>query len=217
MIRVILADDHHLVRQGIRALIDRADDLIVIGETADGFEAITLVQQLVPDVLVMDLSMPRLNGIQALERLTALGISTAVIILSVHSDPSFVHQAFRNGAKGYLLKSSVVEELLVGIRAASQGNTYLSPAVSTAVLTDFLASTPDTVETTPIHKLSPREREVLKLIAEGHTNSGIATILNVSVKTIEKHRANIMSKLSVHDTAGLVRMALKFGLIFIDQ
>ncbi len=217
MIRVMLADDHHLVRQGIRALIERADDMTVVGECDDGYQAVKLAEDLVPDVLVMDISMAGMNGIQAIEQIRTSGIPTQVLILSMHADRMLIHCALRSGARGYLLKSAVVEELLVAIRAANQGNSYLSPAISTSVLTEFLAATTDTDETMIFWQLSPREREVLKLVAEGCTNSEIATKLSISVKTVEKHRANVMTKLDVHDTAGLVRMALRFGLVFLDQ
>ncbi len=216
MIRVILADDHHLVRQGIRALIDRCDDLKVVGEAENGYQAVKLVEQLVPDILVIDISMPGLSGIQAAEQIRALAVSTQVMILSVYGDQTLVRQALRNGARGYLLKSSVTEELLGAIRAASQGNTYLSPAISSIVVSDLLSAPREPDDTTLLEHLSPREREVLKLVAEGHTNNEIAAFLTVSVKTIEKHRASMMSKLGVHDVPGLVRAALKFGLIFLD-
>ena len=217
MIRVILADDHHLVRQGIRALLERADDIEVVGEAADGQEAIELVQRLAPDVLVMDIAMPRLTGTQATERLRALGVATQVVVLSMYSDETLVRRALRSGARGYLLKHSVTEELLVAIRATVRGEIYLSPAISASLLDEFLALQADSEERRPIDLLTPREREVLQLVAEGHTNTAIAQMMNVSVKTVEKHRASLMSKLNVHDVAGLTRIALKHGLIFIDE
>lgn len=216
MIRVILAEDHHLVRQGIRALLERADDIEIVGEAADGQEAIGLVQRLAPDVLVIDIAMPRLTGIQAVERIRALNATTQVVILSMYSDETLVRQALRNGAKGYLLKRSVAEELLLAVRAASQGDIYLSPEISGPVLADLLTPQAD-AEVSKFHRLTPREREVLQLIAEGHTNRAIAQLMKVSVKTVEKHRANLMSKLGVNDVAGLVRIAIKHGLIFLDE
>lgn len=215
MIRVIVADDHHLVRQGIRALLERADDIEVVGEAADGQEAVKLVQRLAPDVLVMDIAMPRLNGTQATERVCALGMATQVVILSMHSDETLVRQMLRRGARGYLLKRSVTEELLLAVRAASRGEVYLSPAISASLLDEFLARQPDSEVPHPFDRLTPREREVLQLIAEGHTNTAIAQMMNISVKTVEKHRANLMSKLNVHDVASLIRTAIKHGLVFL--
>ena len=217
MIRVIVADDHHLVRQGIRALLERADDIEVVGEPADGQEAVELVQRLAPDVPVMDIAMPRLNGTQAAERVRALGAATQVVILSMHSDETLVRQTLRSGARGYLLKRSVTEELLLAVRAAHRGETFLSPAISASLLDEFLTRQADSEEHGPFDRLTPREREVLQLIAEGHTNTAIAQIMNVSVKTVEKHRANLMSKLNVHDVATLLRAAIKHGLVLLDE
>jgi DNA-binding NarL/FixJ family response regulator len=217
MIRVLLADDHHLVRTGIRALLEKADDIQVVGEAVDGQEAIELAERLVPDVLLIDIAMPRLNGIQATERVRALGLGTQVVILSMHSDQTLVRRALQYGARGYLLKRSVTEELLLAVRAAGRGEIYLSPAVSEIVLDDFLTFQAESGEASPFDQLTPREREVLQLIAEGHTNNAIAQIMNISVKTVEKHRASLMATLDVHDVAGLTRLAIKYGLIFIDE
>jgi DNA-binding NarL/FixJ family response regulator len=216
MIRVILAEDHHLVRQGIRVLLERAEDIEVVAEAADGREAVELVERLAPDVVLMDIAMPRLNGAEATSRIGALDVPTQVVILSMYSDPTLVRQALRSGAVGYVLKRSVTEELLLAIRAASRGEMYLSPSVSGPILMELLAaSTPSRVS--PLDQLTPREREVLQLIAEGHTNKSIAEALHISVKTVEKHRANVMSKLDVHDVAGLTRLAVKQGLVFLND
>jgi DNA-binding NarL/FixJ family response regulator len=217
VIRVIVADDHHLVRQGIRALLEKADDIEVVAEAADGQEAVELVERLAPNLLVMDSAMPRLNGNLAAGRVRALGIATRVVILSMYSDETLVRQALRNGASGYLLKRSVAEELLLAVRAASRGEIYLSPAVSGSIVAEFLTLQADADASSPVECLTPREREVLQLIAEGRTNSAIAQVLTISVKTVEKHRANLMSKLNVHDIAGLMRVAIKHGLIFLDE
>jgi DNA-binding NarL/FixJ family response regulator len=217
VIRVIVADDHHLVRQGIRALLEKADDIEVVGEAAHGQEAVELVKRLAPDVLVMDIAMPRLNGNQALGRVRALGVAPQVVILSMYSDETLVRQALRNGARGYLLKRSVTEELLLAVRAASRGEIYLSPAISRSIVADYLALQKDASAGSLSEQLTPREREVLQLIAEGHTNNAIAQILELSVKTIEKHRSNLMSKLNVHDLAGLIRVAIKNRLILPDE
>lgn len=214
MIRVVIADDHNLVRQGIWALLEKTSDIQIIGEAADGREALEMVEQLKPHVLVIDISMPRLNGIQALEQLRTRNLNVHVVILSMYSDETLVQQALRSGAKGYLLKQSLVEELLVAIRAASRGETYLSPAIAGNLVNDYLATkTP----ATRFEQLSLREREVLKLLAEGHTNTSVAELLNISVRTVEKHRTNLMTKLNVHDLAGLIRVALRHSLIFLDE
>jgi DNA-binding NarL/FixJ family response regulator len=217
MIRVILADDHHLVRRGIHALLEKADDIDVVGEAEDGQAALELVERLKPDVLVIDIAMPRLNGLQATERVRALGFATRVVILSMHSRPLLVRQALHNGTKGYLLKRSVVEELLLAVRAASRGETYLSSEVSGFIVDDYLTHQGEAEQTSPFDQLTPREREVMQLIAEGRTNSAIAQLLSVSVKTVERHRANLMAKLEVHDVAGLTRVAIEQGLIFLEE
>jgi len=217
VIRVVVADDHHLVRQGIRALLEKAGDIEVVGEAADGREAVELVERLAPDVLVTDMAMPRLSGDQAIGRVRALGVATEVIVLSMYSDETLVRQALRDGARGYLLKRSVTEELLLAVRAASRGEIYLSPAISGSIVADFLTLQTDGGAPSPFERLTSREREVLQLVAEGHTNKAIAQMLTVSVKTVEKHRANLMSKLNVHDLAGLMCVAIKQALIFLDE
>lgn len=217
MIRVILADDHHLVRGGIRALLERAEDIEVVGEAEDGQQAIDLTRRLAPDVLVMDIAMPRLDGIQAAERIRALGLATRVVILSMHADETLVRQALRGGASGYLLKSSVTEEMLVALRAAMRDEVYLSPAISTTLVSEFLNLEADSEARSPFDQLTSREREVLQLVAEGHTNTAIASMMNISVRTVEKHRSSLMTKLDVRDLAGLVRAAIKHGLVFLDE
>ena len=217
MIRVLIVEDHHLVRQGIRALLEKADDMQVVGEARDGQEAVELAEKLTPDVIVMDLSMPRLNGTQATERVRALRLPSQVVILSMYSDETLVKQALRCGAKGYLLKHSVTEELLLAVRAACRGETYLTSAVSGQILADVLTPPGDSGDSQPYDRLSAREQQVLKLVAEGRTNNAIAQIMNVSVKTVEKHRSSLMQKLNVHDMAGLVKVAMKHGLIFMDE
>jgi DNA-binding NarL/FixJ family response regulator len=216
MIRVILADDHNLVRQGICALLEKADDIEIVAQAENGQEAVDLSRNLDPDVLIMDINMPRLNGIQAAEQIKALGLNIRVVILSMHSDKTLVRQALRNGARGYLLKRSVMEELLLAVRAAYNGELYLSPAISDTVLTDYLAGQAELEGEDAFDQLSAREREVLQLIAEGYTNKAIAQAMNISIKTVEKHRANLMVKLNVQDLAGLIRIAIKQGLIFLD-
>jgi DNA-binding NarL/FixJ family response regulator len=217
MIRIILAEDHHLVRHGIRSLLEAAQDIAVVAEADNGQEAVNLVRELSPDVLVTDINMPRLSGIQAAEQIRELDLSTRVVILSMHADPVLVRQALRYGVKGYLLKHSLTDELLLGVRAAARGETFLCPGVSDLVMADFLAASDRSETTNGFDQLSAREREVLKLVAEGHTNKAIAEMMHVSIKTVEKHRANLMAKLNIQDLAGLIRVALKHHLIFMDE
>lgn len=217
MIRLVVADDHHLVRQGIRALLERSGDIEVVGEAGDGREAIDLVERHQPDVLVVDIAMPRLDGMQVIKRVRTLGVKTQIVVLSMYSDETLVRQAIRSGAKGYLLKRSVTEELLLAVRAASRGEAYLSPPVSGFLLTDLLSVRVEGDQVSLADRLTSREREVLQLIAEGNTNIAIAEKMNISEKTVEKHRANLMAKLNVHDVAGLVRAAIKHGLVFLDE
>lgn len=216
MIRVIIADDHHLVRQGIRSLLDNAGDIQVIGEADNGQAAIDLVRSLKPEVVVMDIAMPRMDGAQATEQIMSLDLPTQVVILSMHSDATLAQQLLRLGVKGYLLKESIAEELPIAIRAASQGQVYLSPAISQPVLNTLMMPQPEEVPESPAELLTPREREVLQLIAEGHTNNAIAETLSISVKTVEKHRSNLMAKLNVHDLPTLIRKAIQYKLIYLD-
>ncbi|MFW6068232.1 MAG: response regulator [Chloroflexota bacterium] len=215
MIRVIIADDHHLVRQGIKALLQSCDDIEVIGEAATGHEAIELARELEPHVVVMDIAMPRMDGSQASEQILDLGKQIEVVILSMHSDALLAQQLLRQGVKGYLLKNSIGEELPMAVRSASRGQLYLSPAISDSVMTTLMS--PGETAESPSDLLTPREREVLQLIAEGHTNSAIADILTISVKTVEKHRASLMSKLDVHDLPSLMRVSIKHGLVFLEK
>jgi DNA-binding NarL/FixJ family response regulator len=217
MIRVLIADDHNLVRQGIRALLENTDDVDVVGEAEDGIQAVELVTQLNPDVLVMDISMPRMNGTQATTRIRANRSATQVVILSMYAEEAIVRRALRQGAIGYVLKRAVSEELLLAIRAAAQGDSYLSPPITRAILDDFLAVSSSEDETDLLERLTPREREVLQLIAEGLTNSLIAQEFVISIKTVEKHRLNLMSKLKIHDLAGLVRISVKYGLVNVEE
>jgi DNA-binding NarL/FixJ family response regulator len=217
VIRVVIADDHHLVRQGIRALLEKASDIKVVGEAEDGQKALDLVERLAPDVLLIDIAMPRMDGMQAIERVRLVHAATRTIVLSMYSDEALVRQALRSGASGYVLKRSVVEELLLAVRAASRGEIYLSPAVAPYIVADLQTDLDGTRASRPVDRLTPREREVLQLVAEGNTNTATGQILHISVKTVEKHRSSLMSKLDVHDLAGLMRVAIKHGLVFLDE
>lgn len=217
MIRIVIADDHQLVRQSIVALIEKAEDMEVVGEAADGHETLNLVQQKRPDVAMLDIAMPLLNGIETTRRIQTLSVDTRVVILSMLSDEDVVHQALRCGASGYLLKKSVVEELLIAIRSANKGEIYLSPSIAQTVLSGFLQSESTNASSTVLEQLSFREREILQLIVEGHTNQAAAEVLSISAKTVEKHRAILMKKLEVHNLPDLILLALKHRLAFLDE
>jgi two-component system response regulator NreC len=208
MIRILLADDHALVRHGFRMILAAQPDMEVAGEAGNGREAVELAQKLKPDVVVMDVTMPELNGIEATRRLIELSPRTRVLALSMHKDAVYVREILRAGARGYLLKDSVDADLIAAVRAVAKGEGYLSPGVSDAVLSDYRRHVTD-----PLDLLTTREREVLQMIAEGKTNKEIATSLNLSVYTVEAHRGRLMEKLNLHSTGELVRFAVRSGLI----
>ena len=216
MIKVLIADDHHLVRQGIRALLENDNDIEVVGEAQDGREVLDLAQNLEPDVVVLDINMPRLDGIETAERLIDQGMDAQIIILSMYSDESLVRKAFRKGVKGYVLKRSVTEELLEAVDAASKREMYISQEIETNLDIDTIRLITETGDLNPFDTLTTREKDVFKLVAEGMTNNAIAFELGISAKTVEKHRASLMEKMGIEDMAGLVREAIKHGLIFIE-
>lgn len=216
MIRVLLAEDHAMVRAGLQALLERIKDIKVIGEASNGQEAIDLTIKHKPDVLVLDIMMPRLNGIQAAEQIRNLKLTVKILFVSMYSDAGLVRQALQTGAKGYVLKTSAGEELLQAIRSVAKGETYLSETISSMMMEDSFHPKMKQVDN-PLELLSPREKEILQLIAEEHTSNEIGKILSISEKTVEKHRANIMEKLQVRNLAGLVRLAIKHGLIDKNQ
>jgi DNA-binding NarL/FixJ family response regulator len=196
------------VRQGFRMILSAHPDLEIVGEAGNGREAVELAATLRPDVVVMDVAMPELNGIEATRRLTAENPHIRVVALSMHKDSVYVREILRAGARGYLLKDSVADDLVAAVRAVAGGEGYLSPAISNAVLDDYRKHV-----TNPIDLLSSREREVLQMLAEGKTNKEIAVTLNLSVYTVEAHRGRIMEKLNVHSINELVRFAVRNGLI----
>lgn len=213
MIKLLIAEDHQMVRAGLRALLEKAGGIEIVGEAANGQEAVLLAQKLTPHVLVMDIRMPILNGIQAAERIRELKLPVNIVLLSMFSDESLVHQALKSGAKGYVLKSAASEELLWAVQAAHRGETFLSGPVSAIVVDQALNPRLSGASLEPFDNLSPREKEILQLIAEEHTSGEIAAMLAVSEKTVEKHRAHLMEKLGVKNLAGLVRLAVKYGLV----
>lgn len=208
MISVLIADDHHLVRQGIRLLLERAEGIKVVGEAHNGEEAVEMARDLNPDVVVMDVTMPGLSGIdatvQALDRQPGL----AVVMLSMHEDEALVRRALKSGAKGYVLKGALAEELLLAVKAAHRGATYLSPQAASG-----LAGPEARPEAETPANLTRRELEVISLIGEGLTNRAIASRLGVSIKTVERHRTSLMAKLDVHTVVELVRVGIRAGLI----
>ena len=210
-IRLLVADDHTLVRAGLRGLLEGLTGVEVVGEAGDGHEALRLAAQLRPDIVLVDIGMPGLNGLEVAGRLATQDNAVRVLILSMHTSEEYVLRALRAGCAGYLLKRSAVSELEVAIRAVARGEVYLSPAVSRQVVDEYVARTGGATD--PLEALTPRQREVLQLVAEGHTSKEIANQLGLSVKTIEAHRAQIMERLGLQDVAGLVRFAVRVGLV----
>jgi len=207
-IRILLADDHAVVRQGFKMILGAEPDMEIVGEAANGREAVALAEEVRPDVVVMDVAMPELNGIEATRRLAASVPHARVLALSMHKDSVYVREILRAGARGYVLKESIAGDLVKAVRAVAAGEGYLSPAVSNAVLDDYRRHV-----TNPIDLLTSREREVLQMLAEGKTNKEIAAVLDLSVYTIDAHRGRIMEKLNVHSINELVRFAVRNGLI----
>jgi DNA-binding NarL/FixJ family response regulator len=207
-IRILLADDHAVVRQGFRMILGAQPDMEIVGEAGNGREAVEMSQLLQPDVVVMDVAMPELNGIEATRRMADAAPHARVLALSMHKDSVYVREILRAGARGYLLKDSIDVDLLAAVRAVAKGEGFLSPAVSDSVLDDYRKHVTD-----PLDLLSSREREVLQLIAEGKTNKEIATLLSLSVYTVDAHRGRIMEKLNLHSTGELVRFAVRKGLV----
>jgi DNA-binding NarL/FixJ family response regulator len=206
--RILLADDHAVVRQGFGRILAAQSDMEIVGEAGNGREAVEMAEKLKPEVVVMDVSMPELNGIEATRRLVKSLPYTRVLALSMHKDSVYVREILRAGARGYLLKDSSDQDLIAAVRSLAKGEGYLSPAVSGAVLADYRQHVTD-----PIDLLTSREREVLQMIAEGQTNKDIAGKLNLSVYTVDAHRGRIMEKLNLHSAGEMVRFAMRNGLI----
>lgn len=214
-LRILLADDHALVRAGIRALLERLHGIEVVGEAGDGREALKLIKELKPDIVMMDIAMPGLNGLDAVERSRRDFPDVRVIILSVFSDEESVAQALHKGASGYLVKGSFPAELEVALRSVARGETYLSPSVSKQVVLQYLQRVGGGSSLLEI--LTSRQRETLQLIGEGRSTKQIAQDLNLSVKTVERHKAELMDRLDIHDIVGLVKFAIRSKLVSSDQ
>lgn len=215
LIKILLVDDHNLVRAGIRALLQKIENVQVVGEAESGAEALALVEQCQPDLVLMDMQMPGMNGLEATATLAEKFPATSVIILSMYLEQEYVLRALQAGAKGYLLKGARIPELELAIHAVAAGETYLSPSASKLVVGEVVRRI--NAEPTPLERLSPRQRQVLKLIAEGATTKEIAQKLSLSVKTVKTHRAELMEQLDIHEIAGLVRFAIRSGLVALDQ
>lgn len=213
-VRVLLADDHVLVRAGLRKLIEIIPDMQVVGEADDGLGVLKLVAQLQPDLVLMDISMPGLNGLEATARVMKEWPQTRVLILSMHQNEEYVRQALRHGACAYMLKDAAPTELEWAIKTVLRGETYLSPAVSRGVLSDYVHRLRE--EEQPDSPLTQRQREVLTLVAEGLSTKEIARRLDISIKTVDTHRSQLMKQLEIHEVAGLVRYAMRAGLISPD-
>jgi DNA-binding NarL/FixJ family response regulator len=212
--RLLLADDHTLFREGVRSLLARMPEVVVVAETGDGREALELIEQHRPDVALLDITMPGLNGLEVAARTERASPRTRVVILSMHANEGYVAQALRAGIAGYLLKDAAATELAAALRAVARGETYLSPAISRQVVDGFLGRAAP--EGDPLAGLTARQREILQLIAEGKSTKEIATALAVGVKTVETHRAKLMERLNIRDVAGLVRFAIRSGIISPD-
>lgn len=215
--RVLLADDHRIIREGLRSLLQKQSDMEVVDEAQDGITAVRLTEKLRPDIVIMDIGMPDLNGIEAARQIITRVKGVKVIALSMHSDKRFVLEMLKAGASGYLLKDCAFEELVDAIRAVCTGQIYLSHRVTGVVVDEFLHHNRPGSDTSAYALLSAREREVLQLLAEGNTTKSIAASLNVSAKTIETHRQQIMEKLNLHSVAELTKYAIKEGLTSLDQ
>lgn len=209
--RTLLADDHTLVRAGLRKLLEFMADIEVVGEAADGLELLALAEQLRPDLVLMDIAMPGLNGLEATSRLSKAMPGVRVVILSMHQTEEYVRQALRHGAAAYLLKDAAPLELELAIKAVLRGETFLSSAVSKGVVSDYVQRLRN--DAFPGAQLTPRQREVLQLIAEGHSTKEVARRLDLSVKTVDTHRSQLMRQLGIHEVTGLVRYAVRMGLV----
>ncbi len=212
-LRVLIADDHGVVRKGLRLLLEQYPEIVVIGEAGNGRDAVNLAASLSPQVVVMDVAMPVLNGIDAAEQILSANPAIGIIILTMHADESYLLRALNVGVKGYLLKESAEEDLLLAIKSAARGKPFFSQAINETLLEDYMRMLKQQGITDSFHLLTAREKEVLQLLAEGKTNKEVATVLDISPYTVESHRTNLMQKLNVHNTAEIVLYAVRKGLV----
>jgi DNA-binding NarL/FixJ family response regulator len=212
-LRVLLADDHGIVRRGLKSLLETEPGLSVVAEAADGLEALRLTEEHHPDVLVLDVAMPKLNGIEVAARAHKLEHAPRIVILSMHSDESYILRALAAGARAYLLKDATDEDLLPALRAVAAGKPFFSPAVTAVLVEDYMRRLQAKGLTDSYHLLTDREKEVLQLLAEGRSNKEVAALLDLGLSTVETHRANLMQKLNLHNTAEIVLYAVRKGII----
>ena len=211
--RILLADDHGIVRRGLRSLLESEPGVVVVGEAADGLEALRLATETAPDILILDVAMPKMNGIEVASRVQKLEGAPRVIILSMHTDESYIIRALAAGARGYLLKEATDEALIPAIRSVMSGKPFFSPAVAAVLMEDYVRQLQSRGLTDSYHLLTDREKQVLQLLAEGRSNKEVATLLDLGVSTVETHRANLMQKLNLHNTAEIVLYAVRKGII----
>ncbi|HEX3879809.1 MAG TPA: response regulator transcription factor [Bryobacteraceae bacterium] len=212
-IRILLADDHAIVRDGLRALLEKQPDMTVAGEASDGREAVQIAEENAPDVVVMDIAMPSMNGIEATRRIVATRPATAVVILSMHQDESYVLRSLKAGARGYLLKDSLRSDVVEAIRSVAQGRSFLTRKVSRLLQEDYIRQMERRGVEDSYDLLTDREREVLQLVAEGRTNKEVASVLNIGLTTVETHRTHILQKLGLHSVPELILYAVRKGII----
>jgi DNA-binding NarL/FixJ family response regulator len=212
-LRVLLVDDHTVVRQGLRKILESDDEIEIVGEAGDGRSAVDMVQRMRPHVVVMDVALPELNGIEATRQITKRVDGAKVLVLTMHSDDVYVRQSLKAGARGYLLKDSEDLDLIKAVKAVGQGGSFFSPSVSKVLLAGYLGDPTGKEVEDNLALLTDREREVLQLIAEGKTNKEVANLLNVSINTVETHRKHVMEKLDLHNTAELVRFAVRKKIV----
>ncbi len=211
--RIVIAEDHTVVRDGLRSLFNLENDLEVVGEAGDGMEVIRCINKSNPDLVVLDLSMPKMDGISVIKEINKQSMNTKILILTMHRDEEFILEAFRSGAHGYCLKTSSGKEVLMAIRAVLSGKQYVSPEISGKILEGYLESKKTIKQKSSWELLTQREKEILKLVGEGYRNKEISDYLFISVKTVEKHRSNIMEKLNLHTASALTAYAIEKGLV----
>jgi DNA-binding NarL/FixJ family response regulator len=214
--RVLIVDDHALVREGITAFLKMCDDIEVVAEASDGLEAIEKVKKIHPDIILMDISMPKLGGFEAVTEIKKIAPHAKILILTQYDDKEYISRFLKAGVSGYLLKKAVGSDLITAIRAVSRGELYLHPSITSEVVAGYLRRGKQVIVKDPYEKLTDREKQVLKLIAEGHTHKEIAELLNISVKTVIAHQTNISEKLDMHTKSDLIKFAIQKGIIKID-